>query len=85
MGKEKATRQYARHITPCPGIGARVKEARLAKGLVVHQAAVAAGCTDSQFYRVEAGHSAPGAAFLRGLCLALGVSADWLLGLKEER
>lgn len=59
----------------------RLKAAREDHDLTQAQAAAAAGCARRQYIRYEQGTQEMGIAKLRALCLALGVSADYLLGL----
>ena len=49
--------------------------------LSVRQLAEAIGQCPSTVYGWMKGRSTPGAHSLKGICEALGVSADWLLGL----
>ena len=47
--------------------------------------AEALGMKYQQWARYEKGEVAPGADILANICRVHAVSADWLLGLKEER
>lgn len=59
----------------------RLKAAREDADMTQAQAAIAAGCARRQYIRYEQGEQEMGIAKLKALCLALGVSADYLLGL----
>lgn len=59
----------------------RLKAAREDHDLTQAKAAEAAGCARRQYIRYEQGEQEMGIAKLRALCLALGISADYLLGL----
>ena len=43
------------------------------------------GIPQQNWQRYESGVSEPGLGLLHDVCVKLGVSADWLLGLTEER
>ena len=49
----------------------------------MREIAGATGIRPSTLYSWMKGSCCPGAHSLRQLCLVLGVSADWLLGLKD--
>lgn len=81
-------------------VGARIRQARLAKGMGLKKLALAlkaaAGTPitnerhkrcglHQNVVRWEKGYNMPRTAQLRLVCEVLGVSADWLLGLQEER
>lgn len=59
----------------------RLKAAREDADMTQAQAAQAAGCARRQYIRYEQGLQEMGITKLRALALALGVSADYLLGL----
>ncbi len=61
----------------------RLRAAREDADLTQAQAAQAAGCARRQYIRYEQGAQEMGIAKLKALCLALGVSADYLLGLPK--
>ena len=61
-------------------IGARLKQARLAKKLTQNQLAEAAGISVSFLSYLENGHQAMNIQTLISLLDVLNVSADWLLG-----
>lgn len=62
-------------------IGKRIRLARDQRGLSQTQLADRAGAVASAVSHWETGRRTPDADNLRCLCVALGVSADWLLGL----
>lgn len=62
----------------------RLKAAREDADLTQAQAATAAGCARRQYIRYEQGEQEMGITKLKALCLTLGVSADYLLGLPRD-
>jgi len=66
-------------------IGARVRRARLARGWTLEQAAEKIPCSVSHLNDIEHERRRPSADMLAGMAKAFGVSADYLLGLTEER
>ena len=70
-------------------IGERLQEARKRRGLTQSELSRRAGMTPAAIWQIEAGQRQPAADTIIRLCRALGVSADWLLGLTagipEER
>lgn len=69
MGKSKAT------------LGSRLREARKASEMTMRQIEHAAEIDREMIYRYERGQNNPTAGVLARLAVALGVSADWLLGI----
>ena len=65
------------------GFSARLKEARGSATQVA--VAQALGIKQQAYARYESGGALPGAEILQRICLRLGVSADWLLGLTDKR
>lgn len=61
-------------------IGARLKQARLAKNMTQNQLAEAAGISVSFLSYLENGHQAMNINTLIDLLDVLNISADWLLG-----
>ena len=61
-------------------IGARLKSARLAKGLTQAQLAETVGISVSFLSNIETGRQAMNVQTLTALLDALNISADWLLG-----
>lgn len=59
----------------------RLAAARHRAGLLQRDVAAAAGMSVQQLSHYETGHNEPGVSVLRRLCVALGCSADELLGL----
>lgn len=69
-----------------PGFAAKLKAAVAHKGGVAAlAAAIYPEISQGQLFAYVAGRAEPSAVKLLYLCRALGVSADYLLGLKEER
>ena len=62
----------------------RLKELRIEKGLTQKQLAAAVNTTDDSVFSWEKGRSQPSIETIRGLCLVLETSADYLLGLEDE-
>lgn len=62
----------------------RLKELRTEKGLTQKQLAAAVNTTDDSVFSWEKGRSQPSIEAIRGLCLILETSADYLLGLEDE-
>lgn len=62
-------------------IGARIRAARLAAGLSQVALAERLGWPQSHLSRLETREGDPEIATVRAVCLALGVSADELLGI----
>ena len=65
-------------------LGARIKYAREAQRLSRQMLANAIECPVQLIYRWEAGEVIPSAKYVCLLCEALGVSADWLLSVKQR-
>ena len=61
----------------------RLTELRKENGLTQQQLAEKVGTTSDSIYSWEKGRSQPSIEMICALCLALGVSADYLLGLAE--
>lgn len=61
-------------------IGARLRDAREASGLTQAALAIRSGTNLRTLCRYEKGESVPDGAALLRLCVALSVSADFLLG-----
>lgn len=62
----------------------RLRAAREDSDMTQLQACQAAGCTRRQYIRYEQGEQEMGIYKLKALCLALNVSADYLLGLPRD-
>ena len=62
----------------------RLKELRTEKGYTQKQLAELIGTTDDSVFSWEKGRSQPPIEFIRLLCKALSVSADYLLGLEDD-
>lgn len=60
-------------------IGSRLRECRLAAKLSPHEAAVQGKCSAKTIYAIEAGTRPVDAVRLADLCLAYGVSSDYVL------
>lgn len=65
-------------------VGLRLYEARQAKGWSMVQLSERTGAAPGAICAYEAGEQVPRIDRLRDLCVALDVSADWVLGLKEK-
>ncbi len=61
----------------------RLKEARKAERLTQGQLAEKINTTDDSIFSWEKGRSQPSIEYLCALCKALGVSADYLIGLED--
>lgn len=57
-------------------------EARERSRLTQRDAAAIVGCSEQAIGSYERGLHMPDARKLHGMCVAYGVSADWLLGLE---
>jgi transcriptional regulator with XRE-family HTH domain len=71
---------------PCEGcsrLGQRVTEARQRLYLSKSELARRANLSPAAVWQIEKGERQPACETLR--CLALGVSADWLLGISVEQ
>lgn len=64
--------------------GNRLKEARKAKGLTQTEAAEMTGLHQQAWQRLEKGTLDPKMSTVYNICNSLGISADWLIGLKGE-
>ena len=62
---------------------ARLREVR--GNLTQKQAADKVGCKQQNWARYESGQVLPGAETIHQICVSFGVSADWLLGLSDNR
>ena len=65
-------------------VGHRLHQARMAKGWSLATLARKASSSPQGICGYEAGRCLPNGDTLYNLCTALGVSADWILGLKEK-
>jgi transcriptional regulator with XRE-family HTH domain len=65
-------------------VGERVRKARVMRGLSQTELGFYAGITASGIQHLERGKSQPSIEVLARIALALGVSADWLLGISDE-
>ncbi len=62
----------------------RLKDVRLEKGFSQVELAKMVQTTNDSVYSWEKGRSQPSIEMIRKLCVALGVSSDYLLGLERE-
>ena len=62
----------------------RLKESRLEKGFSQVELAKQVQTTNDSVYSWEKGRSQPSIEMIRKLCVALSVSADYLLGLEKD-
>jgi transcriptional regulator with XRE-family HTH domain len=68
----------------CERIGLRVRRRRAELRYSLADLAGRTELSKTHLWQVEQGRSEPGAGVIVRLCRALGVSADWLLGVGEE-
>ena len=61
-----------------------IKEERVSKGLTQTQLAKAVGVTQDSISLWELGKRLPDTVYIPALCKILEISADYLLGIKEE-
>lgn len=66
-------------------ISQRVADGRLACGMTQMQLAVEVGISAQHLSSIETHRLTPSAETIVALCMALGVSADYLLGLSDPR
>ena len=66
-------------------IGARLKEIRLQKGMIQRDFAALFGMKRDAYARYEINDSVPTVQGLYTMAKALGVSADYILGLTDEK
>lgn len=66
-------------------LGEKIITLRKEKGLNAYQCSIKLGVSPSRFTYIEKGRNLPSAELLIKLCNFFNVSADWLLGLKEDR
>lgn len=62
----------------------RVKEIRIERGLTQVELAAIVQTTNDSIYSWEKGRSQPSVEMIRRLCVALRVSADYLIGLERD-
>ena len=62
----------------------RMQQARRDLGWSLEQLSKMTGINRTSLWRWEVGMYAPNAVDLATICRAMGISADWLLGLYEE-
>ena len=66
-------------------LGERLKERRRARGLTQARLAEAARVSQGLIARIERGNVLdPAASIIRRLANALGVTADWLIGMNDD-
>ena len=68
----------------CERIGRMVRERRQSRRLSLAELAEHTGLSKTYLWQIEAGRSEPGAGAVLRLCRKLGLSADDLLGVREE-
>jgi len=66
------------------GLPERIRQARLATCMKQWQLAKQCGWTASIISNFETGQREPSISSLRTLCLNLGVSSDWILGIESS-
>lgn len=70
-------------VDPMTGLPDRLRTARERAGLSLRELEVRSGIHYQSLHRYEAGLVEPSAGKVALLARALGVSADWLLGLRK--
>ena len=65
-------------------LGKEIKKARIEKGLKQKDLQILTGLSQKHLSQVENDAVDPSTSVLRKIALALGVSADTLLGIKQE-
>ena len=73
------------HTLDPDGVGSRISKARTDRGWTINQLALRCDCTRQSIEAYESGLTLPGSKILARLSLALGVTADELLGLPRVR
>lgn len=66
-------------------VNQRIKSLREEKGLNGLKASQALGINPTVLHNIEKGRNNPSMEMIIKLCKYFNVSADWLIGLKEER
>ena len=66
-------------------LGKEIKKARIEKGLKQKDLQVLTGLSQKHLSQIENDAADPRASVLRNIALALGVSADRLLGISQEQ
>ena len=66
-------------------INERIRSLREEKGLNGLKTSQALGINATVLHNIEKGRNLPSAEMIIKICNLFNVSADWLLGLKEER
>lgn len=65
-------------------LGRRISDERRKKKLLAEKVAEAAGITAQAYSNIECGRVECKSSTLKGICTALGVSADYLLGVEKQ-
>lgn len=65
--------------------GTRIKDARKTSGITQIEAAMKAGVSQQTWQRYKAGKLDLKMSSIYNICKTLNISADWLLGLTEEK
>lgn len=66
------------------GFGMRLRKARKERGFTQDRLGMECGACSGAVRAWEKGDRLPNAYYLRGICIALHVSADYLLGIKSN-
>lgn len=74
----------AEHERDAGEIAERIRQARLNRGMSQKELAEAIGMGVVAISNYEGNRNVPGSLALKGLCLTLNVSADWVLGLSTR-
>ncbi len=69
------------HLSGIPGLGARLAAARIQRDMTQLELARKARMAPRAISHFEVGARRPSAANLRRLCIALGCSSDYVLGI----
>ncbi|MDR3846074.1 MAG: helix-turn-helix transcriptional regulator [Eggerthellaceae bacterium] len=70
--------------TKVPGLGKRIREARMAAGLTQQKSADALNMTVRAYQKYEGGDVEPPLQSLVALAIEFNVTTDYLLGLSDE-
>lgn len=76
--------QYRRVVNEVETIGQRMQRLRIELGMSQEALGEALGVGRSTVIRYESGQTLPNSDVILRLCAVFGVSADYLLGLKDE-
>ena len=66
------------------GFGMRLRKARRERGFTQDRLGMECGACSGAVRAWEKGERLPNTYYLRGICIALHISADYLLGIKRD-